>query len=275
MVGRELGARAQARRRRAARRATRADAAPLLEARGLGRRGQLAAARPARAARGESRRRRPACSAPAAPNSRGCCSASIAADSGELRRRRPAGRASTRRAHAIRHGLAMCPEERKTRRHRRRICRCARTSRWRCRRACGCWRRSVARASRRAGRALRARARHQGRRHSTRRSALLSGGNQQKALLARWLATEPRLLILDEPTRGIDVAAKQEIMDEILRLRATGMAVLFISSEIEEVVRVSRPHRRAARPPQGRRAAAGSSVDEDRMSTDMIAASRR
>jgi simple sugar transport system ATP-binding protein len=68
---------------------------------------------------------------------------------------------------------------------------------------------------------------------------LLSGGNQQKALLARWLATHPQLLILDEPTRGIDVAAKQEIMDEILRLAGEGMAVLFISSEIEEVARVS------------------------------------
>jgi len=67
----------------------------------------------------------------------------------------------------------------------------------------------------------------------------LSGGNQQKALLARWLATAPRLLILDEPTRGIDVAAKQEIMDEILRLAGEGMAVLFISSEMNEVVRVS------------------------------------
>jgi len=67
----------------------------------------------------------------------------------------------------------------------------------------------------------------------------LSGGNQQKALLARWLATNPELLILDEPTRGIDVAAKQEIMDEILRLAGEGMAVLFISSEIDEVVRVS------------------------------------
>jgi len=68
---------------------------------------------------------------------------------------------------------------------------------------------------------------------------LLSGGNQQKALLARWLATQPQLLILDEPTRGIDVAAKQEIMDEILRLAQQGMAVLFISSEIDEVVRLS------------------------------------
>jgi len=69
--------------------------------------------------------------------------------------------------------------------------------------------------------------------------ALLSGGNQQKVVLARWLATEPRLLILDEPTRGIDVAAKQEIMNEILSLARAGVAVLFISSEMDEVVRVS------------------------------------
>ena len=69
--------------------------------------------------------------------------------------------------------------------------------------------------------------------------AQLSGGNQQKALLARWLATEPRLLILDEPTRGIDVGAKQEIMDEILRLARKGVAVLFISSELDEVSRLS------------------------------------
>jgi simple sugar transport system ATP-binding protein len=68
---------------------------------------------------------------------------------------------------------------------------------------------------------------------------LLSGGNQQKAILARWLAIEPRLLILDEPTRGIDVAAKQEIMEQILRLAQAGMAVLFISSEMSEVVRVA------------------------------------
>ena len=69
--------------------------------------------------------------------------------------------------------------------------------------------------------------------------ALLSGGNQQKVVLARWLATEPRLMILDEPTRGIDVAAKQEIMNEILGLAREGLAVLFISSEMDEVVRVA------------------------------------
>ena len=70
----------------------------------------------------------------------------------------------------------------------------------------------------------------------------------RRRVLARWLATDPRVLILDEPTRGIDVAAKQEIMDEILALARGGMAVLFISSEMDEVVRVSRSHRRAARP---------------------------
>ncbi len=67
----------------------------------------------------------------------------------------------------------------------------------------------------------------------------LSGGNQQKAIIARWLATHPRVLILDEPTRGIDIAAKQELMREILELARGGTAVLFISAEIEEVVRVS------------------------------------
>jgi len=67
----------------------------------------------------------------------------------------------------------------------------------------------------------------------------LSGGNQQKVLLARWLATEPTLMILDEPTRGIDVRAKQEIMDYVTTLCRKGMAILFISSELPEVLRVS------------------------------------
>jgi simple sugar transport system ATP-binding protein len=67
----------------------------------------------------------------------------------------------------------------------------------------------------------------------------LSGGNQQKVLLARWLATEPRLMILDEPTRGIDVRAKQEIMDYVSSLCRKGMSILFISSELPEVLRVS------------------------------------
>jgi len=69
--------------------------------------------------------------------------------------------------------------------------------------------------------------------------AQLSGGNQQKAVLARWLATAPGVLILDEPTRGIDVAAKQELMNEVMRLARDGMSVLFISSEIDEVLRIS------------------------------------
>jgi len=65
----------------------------------------------------------------------------------------------------------------------------------------------------------------------------LSGGNQQKAIVARWLATQPSLLILDEPTRGIDVGAKAEIQKLILALSEKGMAVLFISSELDEVLR--------------------------------------
>ncbi|UJW30647.1 sugar ABC transporter ATP-binding protein [Saccharothrix sp. AJ9571] len=67
----------------------------------------------------------------------------------------------------------------------------------------------------------------------------LSGGNQQKVLLARWLITEPRLLILDEPTRGIDVGAKAEIQKLVAELADGGMAVLFISAELEEVLRLS------------------------------------
>jgi galactofuranose transport system ATP-binding protein len=67
----------------------------------------------------------------------------------------------------------------------------------------------------------------------------LSGGNLQKVMLARWLATAPSVLILDEPTRGIDVGAKLEIMELILKLAREGMGVIFISSEFEEVVRCS------------------------------------
>ncbi|WP_251038100.1 sugar ABC transporter ATP-binding protein [Paenibacillus albidus] len=67
----------------------------------------------------------------------------------------------------------------------------------------------------------------------------LSGGNQQKVLLAKWLLTQPELFILDEPTRGIDIGAKAEIQKLVLSLSRQGMSFLFISSELEEVLRVS------------------------------------
>jgi simple sugar transport system ATP-binding protein len=67
----------------------------------------------------------------------------------------------------------------------------------------------------------------------------LSGGNQQKVLLARWLITEPKLLIIDEPTRGIDVGAKAEIQRLVAELAEGGVAVLFVSAELEEVLRLS------------------------------------
>ncbi|MDR1753886.1 MAG: sugar ABC transporter ATP-binding protein [Eubacterium sp.] len=65
----------------------------------------------------------------------------------------------------------------------------------------------------------------------------LSGGNQQKVILGRWLMTNPELLILDEPTRGIDVGTKTEIQKLVLKLAFEGMCVIFISSEIEEMLR--------------------------------------
>lgn len=69
--------------------------------------------------------------------------------------------------------------------------------------------------------------------------ANLSGGNQQKVLLARWLLTQPKLLILDEPTRGIDVGAKAQIQKMVAALSEEGMAVVYISAELEEVLRLS------------------------------------
>lgn len=65
----------------------------------------------------------------------------------------------------------------------------------------------------------------------------LSGGNQQKVLLARWLATDPELLMLDEPTRGIDIGTKAEIQKLVVELAQKGMSVIFISSELDEMLR--------------------------------------
>ncbi|MCC8166911.1 MAG: ATP-binding cassette domain-containing protein, partial [Planctomycetes bacterium] len=67
----------------------------------------------------------------------------------------------------------------------------------------------------------------------------LSGGNQQKVILARWLAEKMRVLLLDEPTRGIDVGAKSEIYHIIYRLAAEGVAVVAVSSELPEVLGIS------------------------------------
>ena len=67
----------------------------------------------------------------------------------------------------------------------------------------------------------------------------LSGGNQQKVAVAKWLASESKILILDEPTRGIDVGAKQEIYELINNLTQEGLGILMISSEMEEIMGMS------------------------------------
>ena len=67
----------------------------------------------------------------------------------------------------------------------------------------------------------------------------LSGGNQQKVVIAKWMCTNPRILILDEPTRGIDVGAKKEIYDLINKLALEGVALILISSELTEVLGMS------------------------------------
>jgi ABC-type sugar transport system ATPase subunit len=66
----------------------------------------------------------------------------------------------------------------------------------------------------------------------------LSGGNQQKALLSRWMLAKPRVAIFDEPTRGVDIGAKETIYEIIASLAASGLAALVISSELEELVRI-------------------------------------
>ncbi|MBV8141301.1 MAG: sugar ABC transporter ATP-binding protein [Verrucomicrobia bacterium] len=138
---------------------------------------------------------------------------------------------------AIRYGIALTPEDRKVAgiipnlTVRENIVLALQTRR-------GSWRRlSVAEQAKLADRFIQALGIKTPSREQTVRN--LSGGNQQKVLLARWLAIEPKLFILDEPTRGIDVGAKSEIERLIQSLRQDGLAVLFISSELEEVVRQS------------------------------------
>ena len=70
-------------------------------------------------------------------------------------------------------------------------------------------------------------------------ASTLSGGNQQKVVLGKWLLTNPKVLFLDEPTRGIDVGAKQEIYAEINKLAKEGLAIVLVSSELPEVLGLS------------------------------------
>ena len=230
MVGRELSAA----RGRSSRGVAAADATPMLEARGFGRRGQL---RPVDLAigRGEvvgvggllgsGRTELARLLFGLERNDSG----SLCIDGKEVRIDQPAD--------AIRHGIGLCPEERKVDgivaelsvRENIVLALQARQGVWRFI--------PPARQAEIAGRLVRLLGIKTADLDTP--IAQLSGGNQQKVILARWLATDPRLLILDEPTRGIDVAAKQEIMDEILALAGGGMAVLFVSSEMEEVVRVA------------------------------------
>jgi ABC-type sugar transport system ATPase subunit len=66
----------------------------------------------------------------------------------------------------------------------------------------------------------------------------LSGGNQQKTVLARWLSMKPRILLLDQPTRGVDIGAKEEIYQLTRELASSGVSVVFVATEISELLRV-------------------------------------
>jgi ribose transport system ATP-binding protein len=71
------------------------------------------------------------------------------------------------------------------------------------------------------------------------KATFLSGGNQQRVVIAKWLATQPKLLIVDEPTRGVDVGAKSEIHSLLCDLAREGMAIMMISSDLPEVLAMS------------------------------------
>ena len=75
--------------------------------------------------------------------------------------------------------------------------------------------------------------------HDRQLAQFLSGGNQQKIVIGKWLALNPRVLLLDEPTRGVDVGAKQEIYRLMDELAAKGVAILFVSSDLEEILGMS------------------------------------
>jgi ABC-type sugar transport system ATPase subunit len=75
--------------------------------------------------------------------------------------------------------------------------------------------------------------------HLQQKAMYLSGGNQQKVVLAKWLASDPKVLILDEPTRGIDVGAKAEVHALMGRLVKAGMGIIMISSELSEILGMS------------------------------------
>jgi ribose transport system ATP-binding protein len=76
-------------------------------------------------------------------------------------------------------------------------------------------------------------------RNSAQPTVSLSGGNQQKVVLGKWLAMKPRILILDEPTRGIDVGAKAEIYRHMAELARSGITILMVSSDMEEILGMS------------------------------------
>ena len=75
--------------------------------------------------------------------------------------------------------------------------------------------------------------------HDSQPVQFLSGGNQQKVVIGKWLSMNPTILLLDEPTRGVDIGAKQEIYRLMEELTAKGVGILFVSSEMEEVLSMS------------------------------------